>query len=53
MARRRDRINNAIIPNEYWATACNDCIDACMSQGSHCGGCTSYNQGTPCTSIMQ
>ena len=53
MARRRDRINNTIIPNEYWATACNDCMNACFAQGSHCGGCTSYNQGPPCTCILQ
>ena len=46
---RRDRRNNQYGTDAHWSTACNDCINACVSEGSHCGGCTSYNQGPPCT----
>ena len=50
---RGGMINNIDSTMEHWYDGCNNCMDACYAQGAHCGGCTSYNQGPPCTCILQ
>ena len=45
---RGGRIGNDNSTMGWWANDCNDCIDGCLSQFSHCNGCHTFHPGANC-----